>query len=860
MGICHSGPAQSPSATANANANAAGRDQAGTTKTLTFGRDPNLKREDFIFAHNWKRDEKCLVKLPGTINGQQFLIEECRDCDIFLFDHCSSVQIDECTNCRIFVGPCQSSLFLRNCKQCTLVCAVQQFRSRDCEDVDVYLYSSTEPIIETSKRMRFGCFSLTYFSMAHHLEQAKFSPWNNRWSEVYNFNQDHGPWKAIPMEPCKSPLEDAFHARADGFQTFWNLPSATVEAVGLSADCSQLVVPMTAGIQARGHDKATTIVLFLLPKQLHITELINAVANKSVDATESTLLIRTRQVKLTADQAKTLFPKNPSFVHTIAEATKTTAGSVVLEFAGNQSQDHVQEALRSDSFTGDKATEWIYVSENPARAQFISDHVFRNSSRSLRKARENPTVIMTTVTPQKRSHGDDSLSSDRSAERPQSSTEAPRSAKRSRRSRWEDNEEQPSESSAFTTPSKSSLSDIVKKLSSVVKEKSTPGMTSPAVPNALAIANALSAASTTNPVDAATAKAKALAQASLLSMNLPSAQVSANDLARRLYIGNLYYELKEEDIRNAFAPFGAIRSIDLSMEPGCGRSKGFCFLEYDDVLAAESAVQVLNGVQLSNRVIRVGRPLRGNISNDTTQALTIGQQAIKSIRTKCIYVGGVRTELNSHHLESIFAPFGTINACVMTAVSPLESGLHRGYGFIEFSDETSAANAIQHMHGFELAGQHLKVGKASAAAILINLATSRDKIVRGGLASVAGAEAEQTPKKKSVLDEDEDYEGGGAPAALKRCLCLMNLVNKGEVDDELEGEVRQECTKFGVVEMVEIKELADHVRVFVVFADEAGAMKGKQALHGRFFGGNQVKALFYPLHQLRMKHYEGEFL
>lgn len=96
-------------------------------------------------------------------------------------------------------------------------------------------------------------------------------------------------------------------------------------------------------------------------------------------------------------------------------------------------------------------------------------------------------------------------------------------------------------------------------------------------------------------------------------MSLPVTQVSPNDLARRLYIGNLYYELKEEDIRNTFSPFGAIKSIDLSLEPGyvgyrilctmttravdvtvlmttwtCilrrhGRSKGFCFLEYDGV-------------------------------------------------------------------------------------------------------------------------------------------------------------------------------------------------------------------------------------------------------------------------------------
>lgn len=133
-------------------------------------------------------------------------------------------------------------------------------------------------------------------------------------------------------------------------------------------------------------------------------------------------------------------------------------------------------------------------------------------------------------------------------------------------------------------------------------------------------------------------------------MNLPLAQTSPNDLARRLYIGNLYYDLKEDDIRSVFAPFGSIKSIDLSVEPGyvlkcqpaiyglgqltsvycywdsCGRSKGFCFLEYDgekgttvnhnevnelimwhsaEVLAAESAVQVLNGAQLANRSIRV---------------------------------------------------------------------------------------------------------------------------------------------------------------------------------------------------------------------------------------------------------------
>lgn len=356
-------------------------------------------------------------------------------------------------------------------------------------------------------------------------------------------------------------------------------------------------------------------------------------------------------------------------------------------------------------------------------------------------------------------------------------------------------------------------------------------------------------------MDAQAARARALAQASLLALNVPGAKVSPNDLARRLYIGNLYYDLKEEDIRSAFAPFGAIHSIDLSLEPGASRSKGFCFLEYEDVLAAESAVQVLNGTPLANRTMRVGRPHRGN--TNPNDSLSIGQEAIKNVPTKCIYVANVRVELNSQHLESIFSPFGAIRSCVMPAVSPLESGVHRGYGFMEFTEEAFAQSAIQHMNGFELAGQPLKVGKASESAILINLATSQDKVVHDEPVEATTATATQ---QKAVFEDDVDAVKDVADEDQKRCLCLLNLVSPGEVDDELDDEVRGECSKFGGVKTVEVKELADHVRVFVLFDEAAGAAKAQRALHGRFFGGNQVKAHYYPLRELEQQRYSSSFL
>ena len=156
--VCHAGPVQ-------------GRPSRAVTlkkaSDPTFGKDPSLKREDYIFSG--VQDATCLVKLPGTVNGQQFLVENCANCDIFVLDHCTAVQIDECTNCRIFVGPCDSSLFVRNCTNCTVVTAVQQLRTRDCADCDVYLYCATG---RESPNRRGVCLSDSFLGSSRRLSRS----------------------------------------------------------------------------------------------------------------------------------------------------------------------------------------------------------------------------------------------------------------------------------------------------------------------------------------------------------------------------------------------------------------------------------------------------------------------------------------------------------------------------------------------------------------------------------------------------------------------------------------------------------------------------------------------------------------
>jgi protein XRP2 len=87
---------------------------------------PKLDPADFMLC---KLKGQTIIKQPGSIRGQQFIIEDCEDCTIFLLDHSATVSIDECKNCNIFVGPCESSVFVRTSSKLKLIIAAQQLRS-----------------------------------------------------------------------------------------------------------------------------------------------------------------------------------------------------------------------------------------------------------------------------------------------------------------------------------------------------------------------------------------------------------------------------------------------------------------------------------------------------------------------------------------------------------------------------------------------------------------------------------------------------------------------------------------------------------------------------------------------------------
>lgn len=73
-------------------------------------------------------------------------------------------------------------------------------------------------------------------------------------------------------------------------------------------------------------------------------------------------------------------------------------------------------------------------------------------------------------------------------------------------------------------------------------------------------------------------------------------------------MGSISFELKEDTIRQAFLPFGPIKSINMSWDPVTQKHKGFAFVEYDLPEAAQLSLEQMNGVMLGGRNIKVLHP------------------------------------------------------------------------------------------------------------------------------------------------------------------------------------------------------------------------------------------------------------
>ncbi|QCB47698.1 RNA-binding protein [Hydrogenophaga sp. PAMC20947] len=82
-------------------------------------------------------------------------------------------------------------------------------------------------------------------------------------------------------------------------------------------------------------------------------------------------------------------------------------------------------------------------------------------------------------------------------------------------------------------------------------------------------------------------------------------------MGNKLYVGNLPYTVRDEDLQQSFSEFGSVSSAKVMMERDTGRSKGFGFVEMGNDAEAQAAIEGMNGQSLGGRslVVNEARPM-----------------------------------------------------------------------------------------------------------------------------------------------------------------------------------------------------------------------------------------------------------
>jgi RNA recognition motif-containing protein len=76
-------------------------------------------------------------------------------------------------------------------------------------------------------------------------------------------------------------------------------------------------------------------------------------------------------------------------------------------------------------------------------------------------------------------------------------------------------------------------------------------------------------------------------------------------MGKKLYVGNLSYNLRDSDLEDMFAAHGSVQSAQVIMDRDTGRSKGFGFVEMSSDQEAQDAISALNGKEVDGRSLTV---------------------------------------------------------------------------------------------------------------------------------------------------------------------------------------------------------------------------------------------------------------
>ncbi|KAF2151370.1 RNA-binding domain-containing protein [Myriangium duriaei CBS 260.36] len=167
-----------------------------------------------------------------------------------------------------------------------------------------------------------------------------------------------------------------------------------------------------------------------------------------------------------------------------------------------------------------------------------------------------------------------------------------------------------------------------------------------------------------------------------------------------LYIGNLYFDLTPDRLSREFSQFGTITNVKIVTDAS-GMSKGFGYVEFDNLESAGKAIEELNGQDLE------GRPMAVQYHRRRGPRESTGRPAQKNPPSRTLFIGNLSFQMSDKDLHDLFTKVK--NVMDVRVAIDRRSGQPRGFAHADFTDQESAETAKKFLENKVVYGRQLRI-------------------------------------------------------------------------------------------------------------------------------------------------------
>ncbi|UJR25434.1 hypothetical protein I4U23_006781 [Adineta vaga] len=376
--------------------------------------------------------------------------------------------------------------------------------------------------------------------------------------------------------------------------------------------------------------------------------------------------------------------------------------------------------------------------------------------------------------------------------------------------------------------------------------------------------------------------------------NMPQAQPIIEQLTEeakyynRIYVASIHSDLTETEIRSVFEAFGTIKSASLAKDSATGKHKGFGFIEYETAQAAQGqflrvgrAVTPPEGLFPANQSVpnqlpsatafaaaKITAQFQANEMESNPQPTVAASQMLSNPFIQNNFIDANSTMLSPTNAIPqpsagsslrIAANLSTSSSTQQTSIPPPQIIIPPVPSSIPqpiLLEEPPIPVGLQ--VDFQSEQQYPSISLILPTNQSSTKSESKD-------IQKSSSDLKNSDDVSSTLSQQEELSVKGREQRhllmqklnkrrLDSHVCVLrNMVVAEEIDDDLQQEITEECSKYGEVRKVVIytekqgeeDNAEEVVKIFVEFNNSKGAEKTVESLNGRWFGGRTIKAELY---------------